>query len=261
MFLNRTEKSREHFSGHGIQSSFGVAMSARTEAIDWSRLDEGHLVTSARQGDREAFREIMTRCNQRLFRIARSILRDSDEAEDALQEAYTRAFANFATFRGDSSLLTWLTSITLNEARGRLRRRRRMVTIDAIEELQTKTAEILMFPSFAEMGDPEQEVTRSQLRRLLEHAIDELPEPFRLVFVLRDIDECSIEETALALGLKPETVRTRHFRARTLLRRALDKKLAAAVTDLFPFLGARCARTTEAVLQQLAQRFGWSATA
>ncbi|MDE2474662.1 MAG: RNA polymerase sigma factor [Alphaproteobacteria bacterium] len=235
-------------------------MKPGTEAIDRSRLDEGQLVAFARQGDREAFREIMTRCNQRLFRIARSVLRDSDEAEDALQEAYTRAFSNLATFRGDSSLLTWLTSITLNEARGRLRRRRRMVAIDAIEGMQAKGAEILMFPSLVEAGDPEREMTRSQLRSLLEHAIDDLPEPFRLVFVLRDIDECSIEETALALGIKPETVRTRHFRARKLLRRALDKKLAAAVTELFPFLGARCTRTTEAVLQQLAPRFGWSTT-
>lgn len=234
-------------------------MNARNEAIDWSRLDEAQLVSLARHGDREAFREIMTRCNQRLFRIARSVLRDSDEAEDALQEVYTRAFSNFATFRGDSSLLTWLTSITLNEARGRLRRRRRMVAIDAVEEGQIKSAEILMFPSLAEASDPEHETTRSQLRKLLEHAIDELPEPFRLVFVLRDIDECSIEETAVALGIKPATVRTRHFRARKLLRRALDKKLAAAVTELFPFLGARCARTTDAVLQQLARRFGWSA--
>lgn len=235
-------------------------MNARTQAINWSVLDESRLVALARQGDREAFREIMTRCNQRLFRIARSVLRDSDEAEDALQEAYTRAFSNIATFRGDSSLLTWLTAITLNEARGRLRRRRRMVAIDAVEEAQVKSAEILMFPSMAEAGDPEHETTRSQLRKLLEHAIDELPEPFRLVFVLRDIDECSIEETALALGIKPETVRTRHFRARKLLRQALDKKLAAAVTELFPFLGARCTRSTEAVLQQLAPRFGWSTT-
>ena len=233
-------------------------MNARSQAIDWSRLDEAELVTRARHGDREAFGEIMTRCNQRLFRVARSVLRDADEAEDALQEAYTRAFSNFTTFRGDSSLLTWLTSITLNEARGRLRRRRRMVAMDAVEKAQANTAEILMFPSIVEYGDPEHETTRSQLRKLLEHAIDELPEPFRLVFVLRDIDECSIEETAGALGIKPETVRTRHFRARKLLRRELDKKLAAAVTDLFPFLGARCARTTDAVLQQLSPHFGWS---
>ncbi len=233
-------------------------MNAQAKALDCSGLEEAQLVDLARGGDREAFREIMTRCNQRLFRVARSVLRDADEAEDALQEAYTRAFSNFASFRGDSSLLTWLTAITLNEARGRLRRRRRMVAIDAVEEAQVKSAEILMFPSLAQSGDPEHEMTRSQLRKLLEHAVDELPETFRLVFVLRDIDECSIEETAVALGIKSETVRTRHFRARKLLRQALDKKLAAAVTELFPFLGVRCARSTDAVLERLAPHFGWS---
>jgi RNA polymerase sigma-70 factor, ECF subfamily len=233
-------------------------MAVRSHAIDYQSLREPELVALARAGDREAFRLIMTRCNQRLFRIARSVVFDDSEAEDVLQEAYTRAFANFDSFRGDSSLLTWLTAITLNEARGRLRRRRSMVGVDAIEAAQARGAEILVFPGSPQSTDPERDAARAQIRALLEHAVDDLPEPFRLVFTMRDIEECTIEETAAALELKPETVKTRLFRARKLLRKALDEKLSAAVGDAFPFLGARCSGVTETVLRRLAPHFGWA---
>ena len=132
-------------------------------------------------------------------------------------------------------------------ARGRLRRRRATVGLEVVEAAQAKGADILMFPTMAEAASPESEVERSQIRSLLEHAISDLPEPFRLVLIMRDIEECSIEETAAVLGRKPETVRTRLFRARKKMRRLLNARLSSAMSDLFPFLGAKCAATTEAV--------------
>lgn len=232
-------------------------MTAQTQAIAYQQLADVDLVALARGGDRDAFRAIMTRYNQRLFRIARSVMRDDDEARDVLQEAYMHAFSGVREFRGDSGIFTWLAAITLNEARGRLRRRRHTVPIEAVETAQTQGAEILIFPTMAPSSDPEGELARTQIRALLERAVDELPEPFRLVFIMREIDELSIEQTAALLGLKADTVKTRLFRARKQLRRLLDEKLAQAVPELFPFLGNKCANMTDAVLHRLAPLYGW----
>lgn len=228
-----------------------MTMTSDTLAPDYATLLDVELANRARQGDRAAFRAIMQRCNQRLFRIARSVVRDDHEAEDVLQEAYTRAFAAIANFRGDSSLFTWLTRITLNEAKGRLRRRRPSVGLDAVEAAQERGAQLIMFPRPFNAASPEVEAARSETRRLMEAAIDDLPEPFRLVFILRAIEDCTVEETAAQLGLLPETVKTRLFRARKLLRKALSEKLASSMTEAFPFLGERCRRITEAVLNRL----------
>lgn len=226
--------------------------------IAWDTLDEAALVGFARQGQRDAFRVIMQRSNQRLFRVARGIVHDDAEAEDALQQAYTDAFAKFDSFRGDSSLLTWLTRITLNEARGRLRRRRMMVGLDQIEVAQMAGAQVFSFPSGEVADNPEGAAARSEIRRLIERAVDELPEAFRVVFIMRDIQECDVEETAAALSLRPETVKTRLHRARRLLRKALDAQLASTMTGAFPFLGARCQRITDLVLERLAAQHGWT---
>jgi RNA polymerase sigma-70 factor (ECF subfamily) len=212
------------------------------------RLPEDELVAAARRGDRAAFRSIMQRCNQRLFRIARAVVRDDAEAEDVLQEAYTRAFAAIASFRGEAGIATWLTRIVLNEAHGRLRARRPTVELAAMEE--TSRGEVLPFPGLA-IADPEADAARAQIRRLLEAAVDGLPEAFRLVFVLREVEELSVEETARHLGLKPQTVKTRLHRARQRLREALDARLADVMVGAYPFLGVRCARITERVLQRL----------
>jgi len=201
----------------------------------------------ARTGDREAFRAIMQRCNQRLFRIARAVLGNDDEAEDALQEVYLHAFAAIAGFRGDSGLFTWLSAITLNEARARLRRRRRTVDMTAIEN----QLNVVAFPLTAALAGPEDEAARTQMQRLLERAVDDLPVDFRLVFLLREVEGCSVEDTALQLGLNPTTVKTRDHRARKLLREALDKRLALSLNDTFAFMGERCAAITERVLERL----------
>jgi RNA polymerase sigma-70 factor (ECF subfamily) len=219
-------------------------------AIDYEALAEADLAARATRGDHGAFRAVMQRYNQRLFRIARSVVKDDAEAEDVLQEAYMRAFAAIGGFRSESSLLTWLTQITLNEARGRLRKRRPQVGLEAVEAAQERGGQVIPFPG-AGSGTPESDTARAETRRLMETAIDELPDAFRLVFILREIEECTVEETADRLGLLPETVKTRLFRARKLLRKALHDKLLSSLTEAFPFLGARCQRITDAVLARL----------
>jgi RNA polymerase sigma-70 factor, ECF subfamily len=222
---------------------------------DVSQYSDPALVTRARSGDGAAFAAIMTRYNQRLYRVARGIVRDESEAEDVLQEAYVRAFAALSGFRGDSGLGTWLTRIVLNEAFGRMRQRRPTVELEAIDKaVETGDSRVIMFPGADSAPNPEAAAARSEVRRLLEHAIDDLPEAFRLVFVMREIDELSIEETAANLDIRPETVKTRLHRARRLLRKNLDDKLSTVLRDTFPFQGARCARITESVLARLGFR-------
>lgn len=223
-------------------------------ARDYAALEDADLVALVRGGDRQAFRHVMRRSNQRLFRVARGVLNNDDEAEDVVQEAYVHAYEKLATFRGEASLLTWLTRIVLNEAYGRLRHRRPTVDIEQIEAAQAEGGRVLAFPSRFGSEDPAAAAAREQMRHLLERAVDELPEPFRIVFVLREIEECTVEETAASLELRPETVKTRLHRARRLLRAALHDSLASSLGDAFPFLGPRCDRVTETVMQRLEGR-------
>lgn len=210
------------------------------------------LVRLAQQRDADAFRLIMERNNRRLFRLARGVLRDDAEAEDVVQETYVRAAEHLSSFRGDARLSTWLSRIALNEALMRLRRARPTTGIDQIDgAVHRQDAEVIMFPGISPSVDPESDAARAEIGRLIERAVDRLPEPFRLVFVLRDIEGMSVEETALHLDLRPVTVRTRLFRARLLLRKSLDKSLKAALTGSFPFAGERCGRLTERVLARL----------
>lgn len=224
--------------------------------IDYVALTTADLVGRAQGGDPGAFRAIMQRANQRLFRVARSVLDDESEAEDALQEAYVRAFLGIGRFRGEADIVTWLTRIVLNEARSRLRRRRPVVGLEAVEAAQATMGEILLFPSRSGDGGPESDAARSQVRSLIERAVDELPPAFRVVFIMRDIEECSTEETAASLNLKPQTVKTRLHRARRMMRQTLDERLECAVAGAFPFLGVRCGRMTDRVLDRLAQTAG-----
>jgi RNA polymerase sigma-70 factor (ECF subfamily) len=219
--------------------------------IDFAALDDTALVALARAGRRDAFAQIMQRCNRRLFRVARGVVHDDAEAEDIVQEAYVDAFQHLDAFRGEASLATWLTRIVLNEANGRLRARKPTVEIDHIDAMQREGGRVIAFPSRFGSEDPAAGAARSEIRRLLERAVDALPDPFRVVFVMREIEECSVEETATCLGIRPETVKTRLHRARRLLRAALNGTLATTMTDAFPFLGARCDRMTAAVLARL----------
>jgi RNA polymerase sigma factor (sigma-70 family) len=225
--------------------------SDNTLVRDYAAMDDTALVDQVRHGDREAFRHVMQRCNQRLFRVARGVVNDDAEAEDVVQEAYVHAYEKLAAFRGDASLLTWLTRIVLNEAYGRLRQRRPMVDVDQIEASQADDGRVVPFPSRFGGEDPAAAAAREQIRRIVEHAIEELPEAFRIVFVMREIEECTVEETAASLELRAETVKTRLHRARRQLRAALNDTLSATLSEAFPFLGPRCDRMTTAVLKRL----------
>lgn len=229
-------------------------------SLPFEAMSEAELVAQARRGERGAFRGIMQRHNQRLFRVARGIVAEDAEAEDIIQESYVRAFTALDAFRGESSLLTWLTRIVINEARGRLRRRRRAtVDLDQVETAQAAGARVVAFPGGQAMEDPETVVARVQIRLLIERAIDDLPEPFRLIFILREVQDCTVEETADLTGIRPQTVKTRLHRARRLLRVALNDTLASTMHETFPFLGRRCERITVAVLDRLAPAHGWGA--
>jgi RNA polymerase sigma-70 factor (ECF subfamily) len=211
--------------------------------------DDAELVRRALARDDSAFRTIMQRNNQRLYRIARSILRNSTEAEDAVQEAYVCAFNHLASYRGESSLATWLSRITMNEALGRLRRRRVVVDLAVLET--RAEAEIIPFPLSTSNDDPERTMAQRQILQLVEQATDNLPEAYRLVFVARVIEGMSVEETAELLNLRQETVKTRLHRARQLVRDQLNSQIGPVLMDAFPFAGRRCERMTEAVMKRL----------
>ncbi|MDW6024710.1 RNA polymerase sigma factor [Mesorhizobium sp. BAC0120] len=226
-------------------------MPLRAEQVrEFDKADDMELARRALAREAQAFRTIMTRHNRRLYRIARSILHSDSEAEEALQEAYLHAFANLAGFRGDSTLATWLSRIVINEALGRLRKRKRAASVSLpVDELPA--AQIIAFPASAGLDDPERNMAQRQILELVERATDSLPDDFRTVFVARAIEGLSVEETAELLGLKPETVKTRLHRARKLLRERLDEQIGPVLLDAFPFAGRRCERLTETVMQRL----------
>ena len=220
-----------------------AAAQRRAEA---AALSDAELMAVAREGDETAMRVIVRRHNQQLFRIARSVLREDSEAEDVVQATYVSAFTNLASFRNESQLATWLTRIALNEALGRLRKARRTTALEELDMPSRRDANLIQFPTSG--PDPEAEASRNQVRRLLERAVDSLPLTFRSVFILRDVQGMNIEETAALLDLRPETVKTRLFRARKRMREAIEKELTGAFAALFPFDGARCADMADRVV-------------
>ena len=202
--------------------------------LDLGRLDDVQLAGLVATGDGDAMRLIMQRNNQRLFRAAWGVLRNRTDAEDAVQSAYLRAFASIERFEGRSSLSTWLTRIAINEALGRQRAARRrarnlgeVVDLDAYREKVSGTASPDLLPDGA--------LAREQIRQLLETAIARLPEPFRLAFMLREVEGLSVDETAETLGIASNTVKTRHLRARRRLQEELAPELKSALIGTFPF--------------------------
>jgi RNA polymerase sigma-70 factor (ECF subfamily) len=217
--------------------------------------DDAVLASRAAQGDQDAFARIMRRYNQRLYRLAVGVMGDASEAEDVLQESYVRAFYAFATYTGAGSLGAWLARIVRNEAIDRVRSRdsrRSHVAIEAdlggqSEEDETNVAH----DSLASLADPQALAQDAELRGLLERAVQRLPEQFRTAFVLREVQGLSVEETAEYLGIPSATVKTRDHRARKLLRTYLSENIDATIPQTFPFLGPRCDRLVERVLQRL----------
>lgn len=214
-------------------------------------LADADLVFHAAQGDPAAFEAIMRRHNRLLFRTARSILKSDTEAEDALQEAYLRAWRALGSFRADARLSTWLVRIVANEALGRLRQRHAQV-IPLEAAMQSTEPDTQAHLHDDPDGQPDRLAMRAELRRLMEARIDLLPEVFRCVFVLRAVEELSVEEVASALGIPEATVRSRFFRARGLLRESLSQDIDLATADAFAFDGARCDRIVAQVLARQA---------
>jgi RNA polymerase sigma-70 factor (ECF subfamily) len=211
------------------------------------------LAARAADGDDVAFEHIMRRHNRLLFRTARSILKSDAEAEDALQEAYLRAWRALGSFRSEARLSTWLVRIVINEALGRLRRRgAQVLAFDATIDLADVTLEDVMEGNPDDR--PDRAAMRSEVRALMEACIDTLPEAFRTVFMLRAVEEMSVEEVSAALGLPQATVRTRFFRARGLLREGLARDIDHALADTFSFDGARCDRIVAGVMARLNDR-------
>jgi RNA polymerase sigma-70 factor, ECF subfamily len=221
-------------------------------AVTEARRSEDDLVARARERDEFAIRALIQRHNRRLYRIARGILRDDAEAEDALQDGYLKAFSHLDSFAGDAAIGTWLCRIVMNEALGRLRQRRPMIDWNSMEEAGMPGAEIIRFSTDAARPDPERALAQRQIRGLLERAIDRLPDDFRIVLIARVVEEMSVQETAMLLGIRPETVKTRLHRARQLLRRAIEEQVGPAVTEVFPFEDPRCRRTANLVMAKLA---------
>ena len=223
---------------------------------------DADIVQRIAAGDRKAFELLMRRHNRPLYRTARSILRDDVEAQDALQEAYLLAFRNIGKFRAESSLATWLTRIVVNCAIARSRkisRRAQIIEIGAEPHLNWDRdggrdsgragADETMHGQASQQ--PEQSAERAELRRIIEQRIDDLPEAFRTVFMLRAVEEMSVEDIAASLGIPGATVRTRYFRAKSLLRESLARELDYALEGAFSFDGVRCDRIVAGVLAML----------
>jgi RNA polymerase sigma-70 factor (ECF subfamily) len=216
--------------------------------------DDVSLAEAIARGDAGALEQLMRRHNQRLFRVARAILKDDDEAEDAVQDAYIAAYRAIGTFRATAKLSTWLTRIAINECYGRLRSRKRDAVVFALpgSESTGHDNEVIVENQVDGGEQPEDSASRGQLRAVLERTIDALPEQFRAVFILREVEELTVEETAACLDLPEATVRTRAFRARALLRESLARDLDAATLDAFHFAGERCDRIVGKVLHAIA---------
>lgn len=219
------------------------------KAIDKNASD-AEIARGVAAGDHRAFELMMRRHNRMLYRVARSIVKDDAEAEDVLQEAYLLAYRGIEKFRGDAKLATWLTRIVVNEAIARSRKRSRRAEVIRLEgDTDGNDGAVEENMNEATPEQPEMSALRAEARRLLEKKIDALPDAFRTVFVLRALEEMSVEETAIAIGIPEATVRTRFFRARSLLRESLAREIDGAFDEAFSFDGARCDRIVNGVLR------------
>ena len=225
-----------------------MALRQRKGGFKQAPLSDQELVRLVSSGDRAAVELLVRRYDQLLYRTARAILKDDSEAEDAVQEAFLLAHRGIAKFRQDAKLSTWLVRIVANTALGRLRkntRRNRIIQLDATVLQEQR------HPHKDAPEGPDEALSRGDTRRLIETKIDALPDLYRVVFVLRAVQELSVEETSEALGIPKATVRSRFSRARSLPRKSLSKELEVALGDVFPFAGIRCDRMVDSVMTQL----------
>ena len=213
-------------------------------------VDDLEIAARIARGDRDALRVLMRRHNQRLYRTARAILRDDAEAEDAVQEAYLLAYRSIGGFRGDAKLSTWLTRIVVNEAIARRRKHERtaeVIRMDGSPDVDASSED----GNASTPDGPERAAMRAESRAMLERQIDALPDAFRAVFLMRAVEEMPVDEVAAALDLPESTVRTRFFRARSLLREQIARDLDHRLEEVFAFAGERCDRIVARVLAQI----------
>ena len=210
-------------------------------------LSDEEVVQRVLGGETALFEILMRRYNQRLYRVARIILQDDGEAEDVMQDAYVRAYEHLYQFAGRAAFSTWLTRIALHEALARKKRRARTEELDALEEVKGDSMPILKSSN----PGPEEETAQNQVRQLLEGAIQALPEHYRVIVVLREVEEMDVAETATALGVSEAVVKTRLHRAHAMLRRELHSRARGRVTDLYAFHAVRCDRVVKAVFDRI----------
>ena len=211
---------------------------------------EGDFLAALRRRDPGAFELMMRRHNRLLFRTARAILKNDADAEEIVQETYLKAYFKLDGFAGNARLATWLVRIAVNEALGRLRRRMPAKQVEDLAEDTMSLDPLIAVPALQEVS-PEAAAARGELRQVLEAAIDGLPQAQRAVFVLRVLEEFSVEDTASCLQIPPQTVKSRLHRAKRQLQRGLQRHAESALKDTFPFAGQRCDRTVTAVRQRL----------
>lgn len=217
-----------------------------------SRTPDADLAERISRGDTASLQVLMRRYNQTVYRAARGILRDDAEAEDAAQEAWLLAFRSMGSWRGEAKLSTWLVRIVVNESLARRKRRARgaeVISLDGESAMEVAAAEASMREESPDQ--PERESMRAESRKLIEAKIDELPDAFREVFVLRAVEEMEVAEVAACLGIPEATVRTRFFRARALLRESLSREFDSAQENAFGFAGDRCDRIVARVMARL----------
>ena len=221
-----------------------------TEKLNASApLSDEDVVRRVLQGETALFEIIMRRYNQRLYRIARGILRDSAEAEDVMQDAYVRAYANLAQFAGRSQFSTWLTRIMIHEALARVRRRQRVDQLGPEESSDGEREMNLISTSLS----PEEHTSAAELRTALEAAVLAIPERYRLVLMMRDVEQMNTAEAAAALEITEENVKVRLHRARALVRKELFARAGAEAQSAFGFMGERCDRVVARVLQAIGE--------
>jgi RNA polymerase sigma-70 factor (ECF subfamily) len=221
---------------------------AVAERPDWKVLSDEEVVRRVRAGEAPLFEVIMRRYNQRLYRVARAILRDDAEAEDVMQHAYVEGYLHIGQFAGRSAFSTWLTKIAVYEALARVRRRGRESVVDPLPEAGEDPMSTLKSPR----PDPEQQALQGEVRALLEASIDALPVAYRSVFVLREVEGLSTAEAAECLDVSEEVVKTRLHRARAFLREELLARAGVAASTAFSFHLSRCDRVVAAVFERLA---------
>ncbi len=224
----------------------------RRTALVGEALADEDVVARVLGGDVALFEVLMRRYNQRLYRAARAITRDDAEAEDVMQETYVRAYSALAQFEGRAKWATWITRIAVNEALARVRRRGRFVERDVADIMEDGSMDQRGMSDTARLPGPAKDAEVRELAGFVERAVDELPDSYRTVFVLREVEELSTAETAECLEVSEELVKVRLHRARTELRRMLDERFGAATREVFDFHASRCDRVVAAVMARIA---------